>query len=75
MAVYPHYRTMPELIREFGRPAPIRQAVSNLFSYGLIVLHGNTPQPAYHCPDWMPGERRQALWRESGTYREAAGLS
>lgn len=52
MAVYPHYRTIPELIREFDSPAPVRRAVANLVGYGLIVLHGNTllPTPAaYHC--------------------------
>lgn len=52
MAVYPHYRTIPELIRDFGKPAPVRRAVANLVNYGLIVMHGNTllPTPAaYHC--------------------------
>jgi hypothetical protein len=52
MAVYPHYRTIPELIREFGRPAQVRQAVANLVGYGLIVMHGNTLLPipaAFHC--------------------------
>jgi superfamily II helicase len=52
LAVYPLYRTIPELIREFGGPAPVRRAVANLVSYGLIVLHGNTllPTPAaHHC--------------------------
>jgi hypothetical protein len=52
LAVYPHYRTLPELIREFGPPAPVRRAVANLVSYGLIIMHGNTllPTPAaYHC--------------------------
>jgi hypothetical protein len=52
MAVYPHYRTIPELIREFGHPAQVRKAVASLVSYGLIVMHGNTLLPtlaAYHC--------------------------
>ncbi len=52
LAVYPLYRTIPELIRDFGRPAPVRRAVANLVGYGLIVMHGNTllPTPAaYHC--------------------------
>jgi len=52
LAVYPHYRTIPELIRDFGRPAPVRQAVANLVGYGLIVMHGNTllpTQAAFHC--------------------------
>jgi hypothetical protein len=52
LAVYPLYRTIPELIRDFGSPAPVRRAVANLVGYGLIVLHGNTllPTPAaYHC--------------------------
>jgi len=52
LEVYPHYRTTPELIREFGSAAPVRQAVASLVSYGLILLHGNTllpTQAAYRC--------------------------
>jgi superfamily II helicase len=52
MAVYPMYRTIPELGDEFGSPAPVKRAVASLVSYGLIVLHGNTLLPtaaAYHC--------------------------
>ncbi len=52
LAVYPLYRTIPELGREFGSPAPVKRAVASLVGYGLIVLHGNTllPTPAaYHC--------------------------
>jgi len=52
LAVYPHYRTIPELIRDFGRPAPVRRAVANLVGYDLIVMHGNTllpTQAAFHC--------------------------
>jgi len=61
MAVYPLYRTIPELGREFGSPAPVKRAVANLVSYGLIVLHGNTLLPtlaASTATDWMRGERR-----------------
>jgi hypothetical protein len=52
LEVFPLYRTIPELGREFGSPAPVRRAVANLVSYGLIVMHGNTLLPtlaAYHC--------------------------
>jgi hypothetical protein len=52
LAVYPLYRTIPELKREFDSPAPVKRAVASLVSYGLIILHGNTllPTPAaYHC--------------------------
>lgn len=52
LEVYPMYRTIPELGREFGSAAPIRRAVRGLVSYGLIVLHGHTLMPtpaAYHC--------------------------
>lgn len=50
--VHPHYRTIPELGREFGSMGGIRQAVASLVSYGLITLHGNTlliTPAAYHC--------------------------
>lgn len=52
LSVYPTYRTIPELIREFDSPAPVRQAIASLVGYGLIILHGNTllPTPAaFHC--------------------------
>jgi len=52
LAVYPLYRTIPELIRDFGSPALVRRAAANLVSYGLIVMHGNTlltTLAAFHC--------------------------
>ena len=52
LEVYPMYRTIPELGREFASTAPVRRAVASLVSYGLVVLHGNTLLPtlaAYHC--------------------------
>jgi hypothetical protein len=39
---HPHYRTIPELGREFGHFGAVREAVACLVSYGLILLHGNT---------------------------------
>jgi hypothetical protein len=51
LEIYPMYRTIPELGREFGSPAPVRRAAASLVTYGLIVLHGNSLIPtmaAYH---------------------------
>jgi len=51
LEVYPMYRTIPELGREFGSPAPVRWAAASLVTYGLVVLHGNSlipTQAAYH---------------------------
>lgn len=53
-----HHRTIPELGREIGSMAPVRQAIANLVSYGLITMHGNTlllTPAAFHChrlDDW-----------------------
>lgn len=52
LAVYPLYRTIPELGREIGSNPAVKRATANLVSYGLVILHGNTllPTPAaYHC--------------------------
>lgn len=52
LAVYPRYRTIPELCREIGSPEAVEQAVEALIGYGLIRLHGNTLIPtdaAFHC--------------------------
>ncbi|HSS33619.1 MAG TPA: hypothetical protein VLL27_10095 [Solirubrobacterales bacterium] len=52
LAVHPHYRTTPELSREFGGKRVVKRAVTNLVSYGLITTHGNTlllTSPAFHC--------------------------
>ncbi len=47
-----HHRTIPELGREIGSMAAVRQAIANLVSYGLILMHGNTlllTPAAFHC--------------------------
>ncbi len=52
LEIHPHYRTIPELGREIGSLAPVRQAIASLVSYGLIMLHGNTlllTPAAFHC--------------------------
>lgn len=52
MAVYPHYRTIPELSREIGTREAVEQAADKLVEYGLIRFHGTTLIPtdaAYHC--------------------------
>lgn len=52
LEVHPHYRTMPELSREFGGKLVVKRAVSTLVSYGVIRTHGNTlllTEPAFHC--------------------------
>lgn len=58
LAVHPHYRTLPELSREFGGKRVVKRAVSSLVGYGVIRMHGNTlllTDPAFHChrlDDW-----------------------
>jgi hypothetical protein len=52
LAVNPHYRTIPEMVREIGSPEHVGRAVGRLVGYGLIRLHGNTLIPteaAFHC--------------------------
>lgn len=52
MAVYPHFRTIPELSREIGSREAVERAADKLVEYGLIRFHGTTlipTEPAYHC--------------------------
>jgi hypothetical protein len=56
--VHPHYRTLPELSREFESECAVGRAVANLVGYGLITMHGTTllaTPAALHChrlDDW-----------------------
>jgi len=52
LAVYPHYRTIPELSREIGSREAVERAADKLVEHGLIRFHGTTlipTEPAYHC--------------------------
>ncbi len=52
MAVYPHFRTIPELSREIGSREAVERATERLVEYGLVRLHGTTlipTEPAFHC--------------------------
>jgi hypothetical protein len=52
LAVYPRYRTIPELRREIGDEDAVERAISSLIGYGLLTLHGTTLLPtkaAFHC--------------------------
>jgi superfamily II helicase len=60
LAVYPHYRTVPELGREIGDKEGVKRAVDRLIHYGLAKLHGNTVMPtdcAYPATVLTNGER------------------
>lgn len=51
VAAHPHYRTLPELSREFGGKRIVKGAVSGLVGYGVMTTHGNTlllTDPAFH---------------------------
>lgn len=52
LAVYPLYRTIPELGREIGSNPAVKRVTASLVGYGLVILHGNALLPtsaAFHC--------------------------
>jgi hypothetical protein len=45
LAVYPHWRTIPELAREIGSSGALTRAVIELITMGLLENHGSAVRP------------------------------
>jgi hypothetical protein len=45
LAVYPHWRTIPELAREIGSRGVLTRAVLELIQLGVLESHGSAVRP------------------------------
>ncbi|MBK5218522.1 MAG: hypothetical protein JJE35_01865 [Thermoleophilia bacterium] len=45
LAVYPHWRTIPELAREIGSRGALNRAILELIQLGLLESHGSSVRP------------------------------
>jgi hypothetical protein len=45
LAVYPHWRTIPELSREIGNRGVLTRAILELIRLGLLESHGSAVRP------------------------------
>lgn len=45
LAVYPHWRTIPELAREIGSAGALTRAALELIQIGLLESHGSAIRP------------------------------
>jgi hypothetical protein len=45
LAVYPHWRTIPELAREIGSRGILTRAVLELIQLGVLESHGSAVRP------------------------------
>ena len=45
LAVYPHWRTIPELSREIGNRGVLTRAVLELIQLGVLESHGSAVRP------------------------------
>jgi len=45
LAVYPHWRTIPELGREIGGSGALTRAILELVTLGLLESHGTAVRP------------------------------
>jgi len=45
LAVYPHWRTIPELAREIGNRGVLTRAVLELIQLGVLESHGSAVRP------------------------------
>lgn len=45
LAVYPHWRTIPELAREIGNRGILTRAVLELIQLGVLESHGSAVRP------------------------------
>jgi hypothetical protein len=45
LAVYPHWRTIPELSREIGSRGVLTRAILELIRLGLLESHGSAVRP------------------------------
>jgi len=45
LAVYPHWRTIPELTREIGNRGVLTRAILELIQLGVLESHGSAVRP------------------------------